>query len=79
MLTDYLNAALAHAVFKQLDGGEGYFGSIPELPGIWPNEDTIEAPRADPREALHGWVVLRLQLGLPIPEVDGVALTFQIA
>ena len=79
MLTEYLNAALDHAVFTRLDDGEGYFGSIPELPGVWANEDTIEATRADLREALEGWVVLRLQLGLPIPEVDGVDLTFQVA
>ena len=35
MLTDYLNAALRHAHYEQLPDGEGYYGAISELPGVW--------------------------------------------
>jgi len=79
MLTDYLNAALRRAQYEQLPDGEGYYGAIPELPGVWGNADTLEAAREDLREALEGWVTLALQQGIPIPELDGIALRFQAA
>ena len=77
MLTRYMNAALAHAQYELLSDEEGYYASIPELPGVWGNGETIEATRDDLREALEGWIALALQRGVKVPEIDGVSLAFQ--
>ncbi len=77
MLTDYLNAALNCAQYELLPDGEGFYGAIPELPGVWGNADTVEATREDLREALEGWVTLALQQGIPIPEIDDIVLASQ--
>lgn len=79
MLTAYLQAALNHATFELLPGGEGYFGAIPELPGVWGNAATLDETREELREALEGWVALALQRGMPIPAIDGASLRFQVA
>jgi predicted RNase H-like HicB family nuclease len=79
MLTRYMNAALVHAHYELLSEEEGYYASIPELPGVWGNGETIEATRDDLREALEGWIALALQRGVPIPEIDGVGLAFMAA
>jgi predicted RNase H-like HicB family nuclease len=78
-LTRHLNAALLRATFEELPGDEGYFGVIPELPDVWGNGATLEAAREDLHEALEGWVALALQRGIPIPDLDGISLIFQIA
>ena len=77
MLTKYMNVALAHAHYELLSEDEGYYASIPELPGVWGNGDTIETTRDDLREALEGWIALALQRGVRVPEIDGVSLAFQ--
>lgn len=79
MLSEYMNAALRHAAYEKLPDGEGYYGTIPELPGVWANADTMEETREELRESLEGWVVLALQRHVPIPEMDGVSLSFQAA
>jgi predicted RNase H-like HicB family nuclease len=77
MLTDYVNAALRHATYEQLPDGEGYYGAISELPGVWGNADTLEEAREAVRVSLEGWVALALERHVPIPEIDGVTLSFQ--
>jgi hypothetical protein len=43
MLTAYINAAMRSAQYEILDVGEGYFGKIPGLQGVWENADSLEA------------------------------------
>lgn len=76
MLTDYIAAAMRRATYKQLEGGEGYFGEIPGLDGVWAAADTLEEAREDLRQVLEGWLVLGLRLGHPIPALDGIDLVF---
>lgn len=35
MLTNYIQAAMRKAHYEILPDGEGYFGSIPDLQGVW--------------------------------------------
>lgn len=74
VLTDYIRAAMRHARFKILDEDEGYFGEIPECPGVWANADTLEACRDELQEVLEGWVLLGLQFGDTLPTIDGIEL-----
>ena len=35
VLSDYTNAAMRHAEYEVLEDNEGWFGHIPQLPGVW--------------------------------------------
>jgi predicted RNase H-like HicB family nuclease len=74
MPTAYINAAMRKARYKILPAGEGYFGSIEELQGVWANADTLEACREELQEALEEWIVIGLRMGHHLPEIDGNSL-----
>jgi predicted RNase H-like HicB family nuclease len=63
MLTAYIKAALRKAHYEILPDGEGYFGTIEGLQGVWANADTLEACREELREVLEEWIVLGLKMG----------------
>ena len=73
MLTDYIRAAMARAAFARIDDGS-FFGEIPGLQGIWANGQTEPDTREELQRVLEGWIVLRLEHGLPIPELAGITL-----
>ena len=50
MLTAYINAAMRKACYEILPDGEGYFGRIGELQGVWANADNLEARREELQE-----------------------------
>jgi predicted RNase H-like HicB family nuclease len=77
MLTAFINAALQKAHYEVLPEGEGYFGAIEGLEGVWAQAATLEACREELQEVLEEWVILGLKMGHPIPSIDGVALTVQ--
>ena len=74
MLTNYIQAAMRKAHYEILPDGEDYFGSIPDLQGIWANADTLEACREELREVLEEWILIGLKMGDLIPQVDGIEL-----
>lgn len=73
MLTAYIAAAMRNAEYKILGDGSSY-GEIPPLQGVWANEDTLEECRNELQSVLEGWIILGLQFGDPIPDVNGVSL-----
>jgi predicted RNase H-like HicB family nuclease len=75
MLTAYINAAMGKARYEILPDGEGYFGNIAELQGVWANADSLEACREELQEALEEWIVLGLRMGHLLPEIEGISLT----
>ena len=77
MLTASINAALQKAHYEVLPDGEGYFGAIEGLEGVWAQAATLEVCREELQEVLEAWVILGLKMGHPIPAIDGVALTVQ--
>ncbi len=72
MLTNYIQAAMRKAHYEILPDGEGYYGSIPNLQGIWANADTLEACREELREVLEEWILIGLKMGHLIPQIDGI-------
>lgn len=76
MLTEYIKAAMHRAKYK-LIGDETFFGEIPGLDGLWANAETLEACRDELEESLEEWILLGLQLGHPIPAIDGIDLSFK--
>ena len=73
MLTDYITAAMRNAKFETLCDGTIY-GEITGIQGVYANEDTLEQCRDELQSVLEGWIILGLQFGDPIPDVNGVSL-----
>jgi predicted RNase H-like HicB family nuclease len=59
MLCRNIEAAMRLARYEVLEGGEGVFGSIPPLKGVWANESTLEACRTELISALEDWLVFK--------------------
>jgi predicted RNase H-like HicB family nuclease len=67
MLTEYIQEALKRARYEIIDDEEPYYGEVPELQGVWATGKTLEECRENLREAIEGWIIVRLQRGLPLP------------
>ncbi len=67
---------MRRATYK-LIGDRTFFGEIPGLDGLWANAKTLEACRDELEQSLEEWIVLGLQLGHPIPAIDGIELSFK--
>ena len=75
MIREYIAAAMGHAHYEVIDQpGAPYYGEIPDLEGVLASGATIEECRRNLEDVLDEWIVLGLQLGHPIPEVDGIAI-----
>ncbi len=79
MLTAYIEAAMRKASYEILPDGEGYFGKIDGLDGVWANAETLEACRDELLEVLEEWLLLGLKMGHEIPVVDGIDLCVKAA
>ena len=79
MLTAYIRAAMRKAHYEILPDGEGYFGKIIDIQGVWANTDTLEACREELQEVLEEWIMISLKLGNPIPAIDGIMLNVEDA
>ncbi len=71
MVTEYIEAALALARYELIEDETPYYGEIPGLDGVWASGATLEECRNSLKEALEGWIVIRLRRGLDIPPVQG--------
>lgn len=67
MLRSYLDAAMRHAQYEQLEGDEGTYGEIPGFDGLWASGQSREACAEELASALEDWVVSGLQLGHDLP------------
>lgn len=75
MIRDFIHAAMQRAHYEIIDQpGDEYYGEIPGLDGVIACGTTLEECRANLEDALDSWIVLGLQLGHTIPEIDGVRL-----
>lgn len=75
MLRDYIRAAMGRAHYELIDQpGEPYYGEIPGLQGVLATGRTLEDCRANLEDALDAWILLGLQMGHEIPEIDGIRL-----
>lgn len=74
MLTAYIDAAMGRAHYEILPEGEGYFGSIEGLQGVWANAASLEDCRRELQEVLEEWIIVGLKMGHPIPPIGEVEL-----
>jgi predicted RNase H-like HicB family nuclease len=77
MLTSYIRSAMRRAIYEILSDGT-FYGEIPGFQGVWANSGTLDGCREDLQEVLEGWIVLGLQMGHPLPVVDGIEIAMQL-
>ncbi|MFZ6019150.1 MAG: type II toxin-antitoxin system HicB family antitoxin [Chloroflexota bacterium] len=73
MLPEYINQAMRLAKIERLPDGS-YYGEIEGFSGVWANANTLEECRNELQSVLEDWLVLGLQLGHPLPEVNGIRI-----
>ena len=77
MLTEYIEAAMNKAQYEILPDGEGYFGKIQELKGVWANAATLEECRQELKEVLEEWILVGLKMGHYIPAINEIDLNIK--
>ena len=77
MINQYITAALRRAQYEFLENAEGFYGSIPELTGVWAQASTLEECRQELKSALEDWLLFSLSRQQPIPILDGVDLAIR--
>lgn len=73
MFAEYLQAAMNHAVYEQIEDGT-YFGEIPGFQGVWSNAATLEGARQELAEVLEEWTLFRIADHAELPVANGFAL-----
>ena len=73
ILTDYVNQALAHAVYDKLDDGT-FVGRIPFCKGVVAFGTTLPECEEELHSTLEDWLLVGLKLGHPLPVIAGIDL-----
>lgn len=67
MFQEFCNYYLKKAAYELIENGKTYYGEVPSLRGVWATGKTIEECRENLLNVLEGWLILRLQRNMPIP------------
>jgi predicted RNase H-like HicB family nuclease len=73
VLTDYLEQALAQAIYDKLEDGS-FAGRIPACPGVVAFGSSLSECEHELRSTLEEWILLGLKLGHPLPVIGGIDL-----
>ncbi len=78
VLTEYLEQAMAQAVFDKLEDGT-FAGRIPTCPGVVAFGATPRECSEELRSTLEDWILLGIKLGHPLPVIAGIDLNHEPA
>ncbi len=67
ILTDYVNQALAYAVYDKLEE-DSFAGRIPSCKGVIAFASTLRECEDELRSTLEDWILIGLKLGHPLPD-----------
>lgn len=73
MLLEYVEEAMARAVYEKLEDGT-FGGRIPACPGVLATGKTLFQCQKGLREILDGWLIVKLRHGDKIPLIKGIDL-----
>ena len=77
VLTDYIEQALAQAVYEDLE--DGTFGAtIPPCWGVTAFGNTMPKCREELRSVLEEWMLTGFKLGDELPVISGIDLNFDM-
>lgn len=74
MIVQYIEKAMEKAHYEIIEDKEPYYGEISMCKGVWATGATLEECRQNLEEVLEGWIVVRLQRGLELPQIEGVTI-----
>jgi predicted RNase H-like HicB family nuclease len=72
-LTEYINQALAHAIYDKLEDGT-FAGRIPLCKGVVAFAPTLRECEDELRSTLEDWILVGFKLGHPLPVISGIDL-----
>lgn len=64
---------MTYAKYEILED-DGFYGAIPNCPGVWASEETLEACRDELQSVLEDWILVRISDRLPLPIIDEINL-----
>jgi predicted RNase H-like HicB family nuclease len=73
ILSDYLDRALAEAVYDKLEDGT-FSGRVPSCKGVIAFAATLRECENELRSTLEDWILLGLKLGHALPILGGIDL-----
>ena len=73
ILTEYVNHAMAHAIYDKLEDGT-FVGRIPPCKGVMAFGSTLRGCEDELRSTLEDWILVGFKLGHPLPVIDGIDL-----
>ena len=73
ILTDYVNQALAKAVYDKLEDG-AFSGRIPQCIGVIAFGPTLQECELELRSTLEDWILVGLKLGHTLPVINDIDL-----
>lgn len=76
VLSDYVDAALAHAVYDKLEDGS-FVGTIPDCVGVIAFADSLRDCEAELQSTLEDWILLGFKLGHKLPIIDQIDLNVE--
>ncbi|GAA6624111.1 type II toxin-antitoxin system HicB family antitoxin [Scytonema sp. NUACC26] len=77
ILSDYVDKALAQAVYDKLEDGS-FAGKIPSCTGVIAFSSTLKECESELRSTLEDWILLGLKLGYFLPIIDNIDLNKEI-
>ncbi len=73
ILTEYVNHAMAHAIYDKLED-DTFAGRIPQCKGVIAFGSTLRECEDDLRSTLEDWIIIGLKLRHPLPVIDSIDL-----
>jgi predicted RNase H-like HicB family nuclease len=77
MLLEYINQAMAKAVYDKLDDGS-FFGKIPLCPGVVAFAETLYKCQQELRSSLEGWLIVKIRHGDKLPVINKINLNVRV-
>lgn len=73
MFTEYVEKAMQHATYKQLDDGT-WWGEVAPLEYTFAIAPTLDACRIELKDVVEDWLLVAIANHNPIPMIDGVTI-----
>ena len=77
MLLEYINEAMAKALYDKLEDGS-FFGKIPQCPGVIAFAETLYKCEQVLRSSLEGWLIVKIRHGDTLPVIRKINLNVKI-
>ena len=78
VLTDYIEQAMAQAIYEELDDGT-LGATIPPCWGVMAFGNTMPECKEELQSVLEDWIMTGLRLGDEMPVIAGIDFNFEMA